>query len=1098
MFVARNLFMRTWPLLAAGGILFLIAFAAETLPTHAADSATASSDPVEFNRDIRPILSDNCYQCHGPDKAQRKADLRLDNEAGAFADLGGRHALVAGDPEHSELYLRIVSQDENERMPPPKSGKRLTKAQVGLLARWIEQGAKWQKHWSFLPPLAAEPPQVRAQSRVRNPIDTFVLARLEREGLTLSPEADRTTLIRRVSLDLTGLPPTPAEVDAFLADQSPDAFEQVVDRLLASSRFGERMAVRWLDGARYADTNGYQSDGERFMWRWRDWVIDAYNRNLPFDQFTIEQLAGDMLPDATLDQQIASGFNRNHRGNAEGGIIPEEYAVEYVVDRVETTSTVWLGLTMGCGRCHEHKFDPFSQQEFYRLFAYFNNVPEFGRAVKYGNSPPMIKAPTVQQQQQLRSLDARLAAAEKAFDGLSTEIAGAQAVWERTAEAGEMDGWTITRGEKAHFPLDSTPADAASGVGPRWEPGQPVFLPGKIAAAAQFDGVKSASAADVGAFGFYDKFTLAAWVFPEGERGGTIVSRMTDAEDADGYSIALRDGKLQFNLVKRWLDDALRVESEAVLPVNEWRHVLVSYDGSRLATGVQVFVDGQPQKVRVVLDLLNQTFATKEPFRIGGGNGPEGRFHGLIDDVRVYDRVLTGQEAQIVATVEPIGALRAIPAGQRTPAQAAKLRFCFLENSAPPNIREAHERVQSLQSERARLIESFPTTMVMREMPVPRETHVLIRGEYDKRGEKVQPALPAALAAASDFLPNRLGLARWLVDRSNPLTARVAVNRMWQMLFGTGLVKTVDDFGAQGEWPSHPELLDWLAVEFMSLPAAAPASNGGPTGARRAIAAARGEIPSYAHPKSHAWDVKALLRLIVTSSTYRQSSKASPAVLMRDPDNRLLARGPRQRLSAEMVRDQALFAAGLLVEKLGGPSVKPYQPEGLWKELADTDYVQDTGENLYRRSMYTFFKRTVAPPTMMTFDAAGRETCVVRETRTNTPLQALTLMNEITFIEAARGLAQRVLAKADQGPEQRLALAFRLATARSPRPEELQILLSGWQAHRECFAKDPAAAERFTKIGQLARPDALDPVELAAYTTITGMILNLDETITKE
>ncbi len=479
--------------------------------------------PVEFNRDIRPILSDNCYQCHGPDKAQRKADLRLDIEAGAHADLGDRRAIVPGDLEHSELYQRLIAENESDRMPPAKSGKRITPAQIEQVRRWIAQGAKWQKHWAFLPPVAVVPPQVRNEARVRNAIDAFIFARLEREGLPPAPETDKTTLIRRVSLDLTGLPPTPDDVDAFLANESPGAYEKVVDRLLASSRFGERMAVRWLDGARYADTNGYQSDGERFMWRWRDWVIDALNNNMPFDQFTVELIAGDMLPGATLDQQIASGFNRNHRGNGEGGIIPEEYACEYVVDRVETTFTVWLGLTMGCSRCHAHKFDPFSQKEFYQAFAYFNNVPEFGRAVKYGNSPPYIKAPTARQQPLLAQLERRLADEEESLARFAPEIAVAQSVWEKNGSSQGLADWTVSRGQKLYLALDErSPASEAVAAEPEWLNGEPAYSAGTIGQAASFDGARFISAGDVGAFGFYDKFSLAAWVYPTGTQGGTI------------------------------------------------------------------------------------------------------------------------------------------------------------------------------------------------------------------------------------------------------------------------------------------------------------------------------------------------------------------------------------------------------------------------------------------------------------------------------------------------------------------------------------------------------------------------------------------------
>ncbi|HEY2250097.1 MAG TPA: DUF1553 domain-containing protein, partial [Planctomycetaceae bacterium] len=694
----------------------------------------------------------------------------------------------------------------------------------------------------------------------------------------------------------------------------------------------------------------------------------------------------------------------------------------------------------------------------------------------------------------LIALDRRLAEEQDAFGKLLPQVVAAQTEWERDLDPQALAGWTVTRRLKAHVPLDAAAADAgpatpANGIiEPHWENGPAACKPGKIGQAADLDGARFVSAGDVGAFGYLDKFSLAAWIYPAGPRGGTILSRMTDAEHADGYYVVLENGRLQVNLIKRWLDDALRVETEAALTPDTWQHVLVTYDGSRVASGVAVYVNGQPQKLRVVLDLLNQTFASKEPFRIGGGNGPDGRFRGLIDDVRVYDDVLSPVEAQVLATAEPIGELRSIAPERRTAAQASKLRACFLERAAPMPIRLAHERVESLLKERQALVEGFPTTMVMQELPVPRDTYVLLRGQYDKRGEKVAPGIPASLGPLPDSLPhNRVDLARWLVDRSNPLTARVTVNRMWQMLFGTGLVKTVDDFGAQGEWPSHPELLDWLAVEFTAPKIASDrAGKATPPG------------PPLLRGGDGGWDVKALLRLIVTSSTYRQSSRTTPALVQRDPDNRLLSRGPRLRLSAEMVRDQALFAGGLLVERPGGPSVKPYQPDGLWKELADTDYVQDSGENLYRRTMYTFFKRTVAPPTMMTFDAAGRETCVVRETRTNTPLQALTLMNDVTFIEAARGLAQRVMTTGGPSPQDRLTLAFRLATSRSPQPRELDVLLTGWQAHRDRFAKHPDDAARMTQIGELKRPDNLDPVDLAAYMTVAGLILNLDETITKE
>jgi hypothetical protein len=1118
--------------------------------------AAESAAQVDFNRDIRPVLSDACFHCHGPDKARRKADLRLDLEASAKARLTDHFAIVPGDPAKSELIRRITTSDERDRMPPADSGRKLTPQQIDLLHRWIAQGAKWQAHWSFVAPVRSEVPRLAdlkfSGTHFRNatngfsdwsanPIDAFILKKLADTGLSPSREATPEQLIRRVTLDLTGLPPTLEEVDAFLRDCNEEsqnakntaastnpispslhpsfspsaqittrAYEKVVDRLLASPRYGERMAIRWLDAARYADTSGYQSDGERTMWRWRDWVIDAFNRNLPFDQFTIEQLAGDLLPQPTLAQRIATGFNRNHRGNAEGGIVPAEYAAEYVVDRVDTTATVWLGLTLGCARCHDHKYDPVTQREFYQLFAFFNNVPEKGRAIKIGNSPPYVKSPTDAQSAQLAALDAKLANAEKNFRELESEIRTSQLAWEKSLAAQPPLEWTVTNGLLARFELSGALADSFGTNAPaKFESGNPAFVESPLGKAAALDGQRFVNCGDVGAFGFFDKFALAAWIHPRGTNGGAILSRMVEqdadsgfASDSEGYSVHLKGGRIAVYLTKRWLDDALRVETEATLASDRWQHIAVTYDGSRQAAGVKIFVNGQPQKTRVLLDELNQTFATKQPLRIGAGGGPANRFHGLIGDARVYGRVLADTEVAAIATPESLDELAARSASQRTPAQREKLRLAFLGTHAPEPIRAAHRELVSLQHQREALVEKFPTTMVMEEMPKPRDTFVLKRGEYDKPGEKVAAGFPAALVAAdvrrltSTSRPsqslvtsapakglNRLDFARWLVSPQHPLTARVAVNHYWQTFFGAGLVRTVEDFGAQGEPPSHPELLDWLATEFMR------------TG----------------------WDVKAMHKLIVTSATYRQSSRnaefgmrnaespsasAIPHSALRtphspDPENRLLARAPRLRLSAEMVRDQALAVSGLLVEKIGGPSVMPYQPAGLWKELSGTDHVQDHGDKLWRRSLYTFWKRTSPPPTMMTFDAAGREACSVKQSRTTTPLQALALMNEVTFVEAARKLAERMMTRGGNSPEERLTFAFRLATARAPQPAELAVLLSSLTEHRTRFAADAKSALALVTTGESPRDERLPVAELAAYTAVANLILNLDETITR-
>ncbi len=1051
-------------------------FFALVLPLMLCLKASAQAPrPLEFNRDVRPILSDACFQCHGPDKAKRKAQLHFDTAEGA------RAALTPGKPNESELIHRITTTDSMKRMPPPSAAVTLTAKQIDTLKQWIKEGAKWQKHWAFLPPTRPVLPVIKNNTWPRNAIDHFVLAKLEAEGLAPSPEADPVTLIRRMSLDLTGLPPTVAEVDeinkAWHAAGAKREFVvgQLADRLLASPRYGERMAQRWLDGARYADTNGYQTDGERVMWRWRDWVIEAFNNNMPFDRFTIEQIAGDMLPNATLEQKIATGFNRNHRGNSEGGVIPEEYAVEYVVDRVDTTSTVWLGLAAGCARCHDHKYDPLSQKEFYQLFAYFNNIPERGKAIKYGNSPPYIKSPTREQAKKLAELQA---AADRAVAKVHADrfnISTLQGAWEKTVAPNQKIDWSFRYDQVAHFPLDSLavyPMAKASTAALRSLHGAPTLGRGIIGDGVHLDGKSWLDAGDAVGFGFFDKFSFGVWIKPAQADAGAILSKMVDTDRADGYSLSLINGKIHVHFVKRWLDDAIRLETVDGLEAKQWHHVFVSYDGSREAKGIKVYLDGKLAKLKVNLDDLNQNFNTKEPFRIGAGGGS--RFHGDIDDLRIYDDVIDPENVAVIANLDSITSIIAIPHNRRTPAQTRKLHLYHLEERGG-RFFESYKTSLLARKALEKYDASIPTTMVMEEMPMPRDTHILLRGEYDKKGVKVLPALPAAFPRLPKDAPNnRLGFAKWLVAPENPLTARVAVNRHWQMLFGTGIVKTVEDFGAQGDWPSHPELLDWLAVEFMN------------------------PLASRERKRLEAWDTKRLLKLIVTSATYRQSSRVTPALLQKDPDNRLLARGPRFRLSADIIRDQALFASGLLVEKEGGPSVKPYQPAGLVMELTGTEeYEPDHGEKLYRRSLYTFWKRTIAPPTLMTFDAANRETCVVRETRTNTPLQALNLMNDVTFVEAARVLAERVMKKeADTGS--RLALAWRLAAARSPSPTELRILRAALDRHHTHYRDHRPAALKLVSTGESPRDKRLDVAEHAAYAAVCNLILNLDEVITKE
>ena len=1019
---------------------------------------------IEFNRDIRPILSDRCYPCHGPDKGNRKTKMRLDVEADAKAELSGhRFALAPGSPEKSEVYKRISSSNTAVRMPPAYLGQeKLRDEQIELIREWIAQGAKYERHWSFLPPKKAPRPAVKDTEWPRNEIDYFVLSRLEKEGLKPSPEADKRTLIRRVTLDLTGLPPAPADVDAFVNDASPDAYEKVVDRLLASSHYAERMAVRWLDAARYADTNGYQSDGPRTMWQWRDWVIDAFRRDMPYDQFTIEQLAGDLLPNPTLPQMIATAFNRNHRTSAEGGIVDEEFRTEYVADRTETTANVWLGLTVGCARCHDHKFDPITQKDYYSLFAFFNNVPEKGFVWNFGNEDPVIKTPSPDEQKRLDALDRRIADARRAVEQIEPQIEKDQAKWERKiAKRRPPFDWTVTDGQKLYLPLDDDRGGKVEGCGPA--ACRLATAAGKYGSALRFDGKSFLNAGTTGPkFDYRDPFTFAAWIKPD-EPNGAILSRGEDYREGQQHGLYLMDGKLRLHVIFRWTDLGMRVETAEPLKIGEWQHVAVTYDGGMKASGVRMYVNGEPLKMKVLFDQLLWPIDTKEPWRIGAGGGM--RFKGLIDDVRIYDRALSGEEIGVVALLDPVSQIAARAPTARTARERDKLRLCFLERFAKPRIRKAEAELGGAVKERKSFYDTIPTIMVMKEMDKPRDSFILKRGAYDAPLAKVTPAVPAVLPPLDPQWPkNRLGLAKWLVDRRNPLTARATVNRYWAMLFGIGLVKTVGDFGSQGEWPMHQDLLDWLAVEFMDS----------------------------------GWHVKQIMKTIAMSATYRQSSRVTPEMAERDPENRLLARGPRFRLPAEMIRDQALAASGLLVDKIGGPPVKPYQPPGLWQELQDgPGYQEDSGEGLYRRSLYTYWKRTVAPPNMVNFDAPTRETCVIREERTNTPLQALDLMNDVAYVEAARKLAERMII-GGANPEQRFDLGYRLVLARPPKPREQRALASVLEKFESYYRASPKDAAEFIAHGKSPVRSGIDTGELAAYTAIASIILNSDEAVSKE
>lgn len=1027
-----------------------------------------AADHVDFSRDVLPILTENCFLCHGPDAKTRKAKLRLDVKDGALRTTDP--VIVPGKSTESELIHRITSTDPEEQMPPPKSSHKLSSQQVSLLKRWIDEGAKWGRHWAFEPVHRPNLPAVKNGPWVRNPIDRFVLSRIEAEGLSPAFEADKATLIRRLSLDLTGLPPTIAEVDAFVADRSPTAYEALVDRLLASDQYGERMAMDWLDDARYADTNGFQNDFARTMWPWRDWVINAYNRNMPFDRFVTEQVAGDLLPGATLSQKIATGFNRNNRTVTEAGSIDEEWRIENAVDRVETTATVFLGLTMGCARCHDHKFDPVTQKEFYQFLAFFANVNEKGVYTETrGNVPPIVSVPSLEDEKNLRRLTAEIAAADKTVKDEESRLGDRQRQWEQTEQAGALPA------EPADWNARAELDECLHFTGPHgtlrklvYRGGVPKWVDAPSGKALQLDG-KENSLAELEHFEGPDRadhFSCGAWVFARGN--GAVVSKMDDRAGYRGFDLLVNNGKVDVHLVDAWPDNAVKVTTKEPVPTNVWTHLFVTYDGSGKASGVKVYINGRPAELDVAADKLRGTLLSSQPLRLGR-RSTSIPLNGDIADFRLYRRTLSAEEVRVLADRPMLQSARLAPASRSKLQQEMLARF-FREHLATEFI-AAQAKAAKLRREKSALEQRIPTVMVMEDQAAPRETFVLKRGRYDMpdKNQKVSPGVPASLPAlAANMPPNRLGLARWLVSPDNPLTSRVTVNRFWQHHFGNGLVKTAENFGRQSEAPSHPELLDWLSSELVRS----------------------------------GWDLKALHRLIVTSATYRQTSKAPADLVRRDPENRLLARGPRYRLPAELVRDNALAVSGLLVEKVGGPSIKPYQPAGLWEELAggagEGPYVQDKGANLYRRSLYIYRKRTVPHPAMANFDAPSREICQVKRARTNTPLQALELLNDVTYVESARHLAELMLAEGGRTPEERITFAFRRATARRPSERELKVILRGLERYRKAFTADPGSATQFIKNGESPVVSKVDPAELAAYMATADVILNLDETITLE
>ncbi len=1012
-------------------------------------AAAQSPGKIDFSRDVRPILSDKCFACHGPDTTKLKGKLRLDVREAAIK----AGAIVPGKPGESELIRRVFAADPAERMPPAASHKTLTAAEKDLLQRWIAGGAEYKAHWAFLAPVRPPLPAVKAAAWPRNPIDHYVLARLEQEGLPPSPEAARTALIRRVTLDLTGLPPTPAEVDAFLADPSPNAYARLVDRLLESPRYGEHMARAWLDAARYGDTHGMHLDNYREMFPYRDWVIGAFNRNLPFNRFLLEQLAGDLLPGATLEQKVATGFLRCHVTTNEGGTIEEEAYVRNVQDRVDTNGIVLFGLTFGCAKCHDHKYDPISQRDYYAIFAFFNNLD--GRPMD-GNTPqhaPVVRMATPGQAARLEAIDRRLAALQDEIKATALKVRYASAQDEKLAEEPTLGDYVwLDDG----LPAGAKPL-ADGNVNLAWNfvaAPEPVVSGGKSVklAAKGLQQVVLTDARPGLKVGAGDKLFAYVWLDPKDPpreimlqwHSSNWLHRAYWGDNvipwgADNSPERLKMGGLPAR--GQWVRlevEAARVGIKPGTTINGWAYTqhggTAYWDKGGLKTRL-------PQSDRPY-DTLSAWIGAQKA--LGGAGLPK-----------------------------PVAAAVKVPRDKRNQGQKTLLLEYFLEHGFAGSraaIAPLQNQQAALQAEKASIEKATPTTLVFKERMELRPAFLLKRGEYDRKGEKVERATPAFLPPLSADAPkNRLGFARWLTDPKHPLTARVAVNRFWQQFFGTGLVRTAEDFGSQGEPPSHPELLDWMAVQFVA----------------------------------DGWDVKTTVKRIVTSATYMQSSKVTKDRLARDPHNRLLSRGPRFRLDAEMLRDQALFVGGLLVEKVGGPSVKPPQPPGLWEAVAFTGsntgiFKADKGhEKVHRRSMYTFWKRTAHPPQMGTLDAPSREACTVRRERTNTPLQALLMMNEQLFVEAARGLATRALREVPADEITRLRWMFRVVTARQPDDVELAILRDALREHLAKYRNDPKAAQALIRVGETAPDPTLNGEELAAWTMIGNLVLNLDEVVNR-
>ncbi len=1067
-----------WPHLILCLLLFSCAY---EIPKDIAEVWDKIPDQIDFNFHIRPILSDRCYSCHGPDDDGREADLRLDVEDAAFGRLGeGGHPFVKGDLSKSVVWQRINTDDPEQTMPPPESHLDLTVEQRALIGKWILQGAQWKEHWSFIPPAKSDVP-VGDEGWVINEIDHFILRKLREVGLEPSARADKERLIRRVTMDLTGLPPTIADIDAFLEDRTADAYEKLVDRLLNTDAHAERLTLEWLDVARYADTHGMHADGLRIMWPWRDWVISAFRSNLPYHDFIKWQLAGDLLPGATTEQKLATGFHRNHVANSESGIVPEEFRLQYVADRTNTTAAAFLGLTMECASCHDHKFDPVTQKEFYQMSAFFNNVHELGMIGTDQNFGPTVLLPSEETKQLLTSLDSQITSVKGELNKLSVdpdrlekyanEKRQQQVVFPSPDGYYPFD-WIARRDGDRQFVDDNTSSPAS---------GELEIVPGRVANAIRIDDdYDRIRLAGVGNFNVHEPFSGGAWI--NIEEVGTFQTIMTNIGGKNdgwrGWIFYLDSiGRPGVKIVHSLSHNYLHIVGRDVVTTDAWNHLFFTYNGSGEASGLSIFVNGESIDFDTLFNHLyknilpvkhrNYTPDYDRMMRLGHGSEylfsekDNGVFIGAFDQVRIFHRYLTSIE---------VARMYSMDVGKDVPwsPTSDQIVHHYLHRE-DQQYQALSAQLLELFSRKMRLMDPVMEVMVMADKRIPRKTYVLERGRYDVPGEEVTASTPTAIRPMFGQRPkNRLGLAQWILDPEHPLTARVTVNRYWQMIFGRGLVETVHDFGSQGALPSHPALLDWLALYFQD-----------------------GE-----------WDLRALLKLMVMSATYQQTAESNRHKNEVDPENIFLSRGPTYRWPAEMIRDNALAASGLLNKKVGGESVKPYQPPDLWKDKNEfsgylNNYQQDTGQDLYRRSMYTFIRRTSPPPAMMAFDATNRAICVVKRDRTSTPLQALVLMNDPQFVEAARVLAVRMQKEGGDSLDEQLRYAFRRLCGRRPDQQEVETLTEQYHTEVQKYRKNPAAASALLRVGEYEMNEAMDEVHTAALAMVTSTIINFDETYMK-